>query len=197
MGTGVSMIDAQRPAMNQTSPVSSLNRHAAKEAAPGWLDAWQLESAKGHQPVLAHDKRNERNEQNAAQGLQLALLAETYLADQSGTAGDSAVLTEAAEHADAVCAAQQHAAAADGADQAQAMHLHAEWSDSGMRLWIGAAAPLFGPSGLASGMVLLGRSLRLGLARQGVRLSTLVCNGQTLYSTGPEARADSHRPGEP
>jgi len=66
-------------------------------------------------------------------------------------------------------------------------HVHAEWSDAGVRVWIGAPLGcLIAPAALLS-------PLRARLERQGARLLGLVCNGVPLMTAArPYADAPVH-----
>lgn len=75
-------------------------------------------------------------------------------------------------------------AAQEDTSAGRSMRLHAEWSATGVRLWVGASLSD------QAGMSHLGRPLRAGLERQGVRLLSLVCNGQIIYADAIASNAD-------
>jgi hypothetical protein len=77
------------------------------------------------------------------------------------------------------------AAGAAAGREVEPIRLHAEWSASGLRLWLGADPGL----PLARLVALLVRQLRPRCAELGSRLATVVCNGELVF--------DAEAPGEP
>lgn len=80
--------------------------------------------------------------------------------------------------------AQRDAAAAD---EREPLRVHAEWSDVGVRVWLGADA-----NGLAS-IDTVTRQLQQWLGSQGTRLLGVVCNGKQVWT--PEHDGATATPG--
>lgn len=76
-------------------------------------------------------------------------------------------------------------ASASAASEREPLRVHAEWSDNGVRVWMGADL-----QGLAA-VGAVTRQLQQWLGRQGVRLLGVVCNGQEIWSSASEGGSEA------
>jgi len=166
---------------------------ARTEAERDWSAIWQREMKRGMNGGAHRDaghsqaRRDDEGDADCFQGLLPGYLMPLPLAPSLPDGMGS--IAPGSPHVHAVAGAR---AAQDDGDSGRAMRLHAEWSATGVRLWVGASLDD------QAGMVLLGRPLRAGLERQGVRLLSLVCNGRIVYADatathGVEDDADPSR----
>jgi hypothetical protein len=92
-------------------------------------------------------------------------------------AGDREVAADVEAANESESAAPRDASATS---EREPLRVHAEWSDNGVRVWMGADL-----QGLAA-VGAVTRQLQQWLGRQGVRLLGVVCNGQEIWSSSSE-----------
>lgn len=135
------------------------SREWRREWSHEWNREWRREA----------QRERERDPQAGLPGNPCGLSPETV----PGGAPDAA----AAQHARAAA----HGALGSSQPHPPAPHVHAEWSDAGVQVWIGA------PQGCLAEPGALLSPLRARLERRGMRLLGLVCNGVPLMRANPHA----------